>query len=143
VKYLKLFETWDFRYPKPIELYEFENKIKNFRGEKFTDVEWNFFLKVYLDNKEQLKYHRYGSSLGSKSERGQYNQFFFSIYKIDDDGVIDITIIKLEDDWYLIKVKGLYEEDGETVDGHFIADEFEEVEIFLKTETSLKINQKP
>jgi hypothetical protein len=133
MKYLRLFEAWEHRYPKQIRQDEVDLKLKTFRREYFTDEEVKFFEKIHTEN------------------RGLYDYYFMSNDQLDmnlynmgndpdpeyGDGLINITLTKLEDDWYIIEVSGLYEGDG-----YYLADELDEVIGFLGTETSLKINDK-
>jgi len=108
---IKLFETWNKRYPKSISMDDWSEKKdewKNGNSEPFNESENRFFNKLVFDNKKRL-YH----SKISKSD------IMLGLYLIRY-----IEIYKMKDSWYL-----LYDDDnGE----YYLCDEFEEVEGYLE-----------
>jgi len=128
---IKLFETWNKRYPKSISMDDWSEKKdewKNGNSEPFNESENRFFNKLVFDNKKGL-YH----SKISKSDimlglypTGKNGESIQAMYR----EIRYIEIYKMKDSWYL-----LYDDDnGE----YYLCDEFEEVEGYLGTKTTLK-----
>lgn len=119
MKYIKLFENFNYRKPKMISDEEYREKFDTFSTEPFTQEESDFFLKLYEDN----KYFIYDLYLDKDFVTIQ-------LYPSGDaDDFDEICLTKLKDNWFLIT---------ENHSTKFECDEWDEVLGYLGSQTNLK-----
>lgn len=135
MNYIKFFEAWKGRFPNKITKEESEKKIRIHGTEPFTQKESDFLNQLFQRNQSSLNYYD-----NSEFNKGKT---YFEVYNMgnipdpddpDEDFLIKIDIQKLADDWYILSVSGLAEDNG-----IFLCDEFNEFEGFLATYTHLKL----
>jgi len=123
MNHLTKFESFRHRIPMNVSDQEYENKLNTHGKEPYNEIEMNFFRKLKLDNQMSI----YDMYLGTP---GKSDTIFLQLYPTGEgDELIEVDIIKLKDDWYLI-----YEPGNEK----FICDEWDEVLGYLGHQTTLK-----
>lgn len=119
---IKIFESWSKRFPSKITDDEWMKKKESWRegnSEPFTKSENDFIDKLFINNNKKIYESYFGES-----------DFYISLYPTgDSDELIHIEIYKMTDLWFL-----LYDSEN----GHYLCDEFEEVEGYLGRETMLQ-----
>jgi len=116
---IKKFEAFNHRIPQTVGDVEYQNKLDTHGKEPYTQKELDFFEKLKKENTMSL----YDMEIS-------IDTIFMQLYPGgDSDDLIDIEIIKLKDDWYLIYEPGI---------DKFICDEWDEVLGYLGSQTNLR-----